>query len=240
MTVSCPTCRERIDSTDAFYGDTIICPACEGLVPVRPMPSAEVRTAPPRRRTNWFPAVSAVGIISGILLFMFGCCGLFSYAVYDHVTEPDFKSFTDKEGRFSIEFPGKPFRTRPTTFTQVGPISFDCVMLEKALPDEAYVVVWMDLPPERLGVGADVILNDAATGASMYNPAIVSEVSRTRMTCCGCPCYEVVCAVKQSQGKGIFRVLLSGKRMYMVFVGGGFIQPDSTRARYFLDSLDVW
>jgi hypothetical protein len=110
-------------------------------------------------------------------------------------------------------------------------------MYERSVPNDTYVIAWIDLPPERLALGADFLLNEACSGASSYNPMVAKEMSRTMMTFNGYPACEMVCAVHGSQGKGIFRAVIVEKRAFLLFVGGGFIQADSERARHFLDSF---
>jgi hypothetical protein len=182
--------------------------------------------------------VKSLGFTAGLFFMLFGICGLAGYVVYDHLAEPEFTLYTDEEGRFSIEFPTrKPSRIEPMAWTADGPVSFPAVMYERSIPNDAYIIAWIDLPPERLALGADFLLNEACSGASTYNPLVAKEMSRTMMTCDGHPACEMVCAVHGSQGKGIMRAVIVGKRCYLLFVGGGFIQADSERARHFLDSF---
>lgn len=233
MTAKCPTCYHCIPIHDADHGSWLLCPQCEGRVPVK-RSWQFTRQAPPQRpRERWLGQILAV--IGGFGFLLLGCSGLIGYAFYDHVTEPDFITYTSTDGHFRLDFPGKPYRAKPTT----GSVSLDAVILERTVPDEAYMIGWVDLPKERMAHGADAILDEACNGASQYNAAMAEELSRITIACSGYPGRETVFSMKGKPGKGLMRVVLTRQRLFLLFVAGNFIQTDTTRARHFFDSFKI-
>lgn len=229
MHATCPTCRHEIAIGSTDHGAVLLCPLCETRVPVQRPRQFTQAARPQRPRERWLGQI--LFVFGTISLVAFAVCGLAGYALYDHVAEPDFVPYTSREGRFTLEFPGKPYRATP--------MGFPAVILERAVPDETYMILWVDLPAERMQAGAEAILDEACSGASEFNASVAQEISRRTIVSSGHSGREMVFQVAGSQGKGMMRVVLAGSRLYLLFVGGEFIQTDTVRARLFFESLTI-
>ncbi|CAN5553983.1 hypothetical protein BH11PLA2_BH11PLA2_05740 [soil metagenome] len=178
-----------------------------------------------------------IGISVGLLLMFTGLCGGAVYLVYENVSEPEFAVHDGAVGRFTVEFPGKPWRANPVSWGHGGITSFPMVAFERTWPDETYAIAWRDLDEDELQFGPGVILNSVIDGSTSFNPILKEVLRREELTVHGHPAVEVVLAVHYSQGKGYLRAVLAGKRLYVLSVGGAWIQDDSVRAKYFLNSF---
>ena len=191
---------------------------------------------PKRHRNLWTRFGLALGFS---LCVLFVLCGGAFYIVYDYVADPEFVVHDDTTGRFRIEFPGKPWRANPVSWGHGGLTSFPMVAYERTWPDETYAIAWRDLDDEEMQFGAEANLNMVIDGATSFNPILKEVIRRESLTVCGHPAVDVVMAVHYSQGKGFLRAVLAGKRLYVLSVGGAWIQDDSERARHFLNSLQT-
>jgi hypothetical protein len=229
MPATCPTCLHEFDLGSADCGSVLACPLCEGHVAVRRPREYAVAVKPVRPQERWLRQILLV--FGTIALVVFAICGGAGYALYDHVAEPDFVPYASAEGRFRLEFPGKPYRANP--------LGIEAVILERSVPDEAYMILWVDLPEERMAAGAEAILDETCAGASQFNAAVAEEISRGPIRCGRWPGREMVFHVRGEQGKGMMRAVLARSRMYLLFAGGSFIQTDTARAKQFFESLSI-
>jgi hypothetical protein len=189
----------------------------------------------PRGTTQMWPRFAA-GLI-GVCIVITLVCGGVGFAFHDHITEPDFHRYDSKDGRFAVDLPGRVYTARPMTWGPNGITSFPMVGVERAWPDEHYLVAWMEIPKEQLALGEGLIMDEAINSAANVD-GMVKAVERTGAINVGHrEGREAILTTSHLGGKAILRVAVAHGRLYIIFVGGGFIQPDSTRARRFLDSF---
>jgi hypothetical protein len=253
--VTCPSCGERLDIPADLRGTPVRCAACANVfVPppaggddapeVRPARPAARPAEPvedeylddrdrPRRRKKGGSGWVWV-LLAGLGLTTCLCCGGCG-ALFLWSENPTFEPYADPAGRFAAEFPGQP---RPDQLA-VGPgetmAGVECV---REMTKESYFVYAADVPAGkgRGEKGADELLQAYADKVGRAKRG--KEESRNLVTHQGHPAVDVYTMVSAFEGGTVFRVVVAGKRVYVVGVSGP-VHPEAPRVEHFLDSLKV-
>lgn len=116
------------------------------------------------------------------------------------------------------------------------------VILYGAEPDKQsmYAVGYSEgqLPPERLRLSQEALLNDACDGAVANSGG--TQVSREPCKLGNYVGKELVVRIPRGSGKLISRVFLTrGGRLYIVMCGGRGFEPGQPNVKRFLDSFEI-
>ncbi|HEX7828557.1 MAG TPA: hypothetical protein VF787_02825 [Thermoanaerobaculia bacterium] len=189
------------------------------------MPTHVTRATPKKR--------APIGLIIGVIVLAVVVLGGLKYAgtalTYSRVP---WESYTHNDRAFTVDFAGKPKRSTEFISTPAGVLR--TVQLKSKYEDHHYVVEFIDLPvvmpPDRVGplfesilqemVGTDKVESKWSGGALTF----VTEVTPKK---------------DWSEGTMRGKILLGGKRLYIVygfFPRGETVTSDVTT---FLDSLEI-
>ena len=151
------------------------------------------------------------------------------------------REYTSPEGRYRVQFPGKPKITEQTVPTPVGPI-ITKVASTKDWSRTERMVMYADFPGGLIHTGnKDRMLDGACQG--MATEANLVILSKTPIAMNGHPGREVSFETQEGHraGKmtGRARIYLVGDRLYQVFIAGptGRITPETMES--FLDSFEL-
>lgn len=243
--VTCPSCRDQLDVPTEFRGRSVKCATCQTVFPVPAEPEppsvrpsrAGARTRPrdpddfddtPKRRGNglvWFLLLGTLLVCGGISL----ACAGFSVWLYN----PPMKAHTSDDGKFTVEFPGD-----PAPFQQTGEkgVVMKGMEARRQTNEMRFSVKYYDLPKapqDDEQAVAEAIKSEIASLAAG------SELQRQTTRHAGFPALDV----QLSQGPEflrritILRVVLVGKRVYILMAQGQNLMPEIAYVQKFFISF---
>lgn len=152
----------------------------------------------------------------------------------------DWREFESKDGLFRVQMPGRPKEDKQTSFTPAGGITAHMFSAKK---DPAYLVAYADGPAALMQVNPEKLLDFAVQGgiAGMkgVGGAEGSRILKEKVIFLkGYSGRELHIEVP-GKGQAICRCYLVKNRLYVQFVGGKHITPESEDALKFLDSFEL-
>jgi hypothetical protein len=144
---------------------------------------------------------------------------------------------TDRDGRFSANFPGRPTTSLQTVATDAGPTIAH--IFENHVPQGAiYTVVYSDYPAGAMSKTMPEGVYEGAINGVMGQTGGTLR-SSTAITAGGVPGREAV--IDATQRKSMFRVrfFLTGDRLYQVAYEGSPGSETGKDAVGFLDSFNI-
>lgn len=260
--VTCPHCRERLDIPAEYRGRPVRCGNCQTVfdptaddVPVvtrsssrpaiprgRPLPDDEDDRRPSQRSN-----VGVVLLLAVTLFAVGGCCGLFNVLAFVS-TNPEFVTHTSPEGKFKVDFPAGDLTSSSTTNPLDEKLEGVLVTAGRDYGQERYMVKSYPLhaegaklsPADALKLIADAEVKAIGVGSE------TKRDTREDLTHNGFPLVDVM----TGSGNGItgrqamLRVILAGKRVYVVSVQGQQVHPQQGQPqpwwqRQFFLSFDI-
>jgi hypothetical protein len=177
----------------------------------------------------------------GVVMFIVVCIVLlrvaFSSSAAAEIPDKQWK-VQEVAGRCKALFP-----STPTQKSQALPGGLSLVMhMAEYSKDSVFGFGYTEgaLPPHRLALPAETILNDSCNG-SVANAASMGgkEVSRESITLGDYPGKQLVIHIPQAKGHMISRCFLANGRLYMVLCGGTGYDPGHRDVKRFLDSFEI-
>lgn len=163
---------------------------------------------------------------------------LFAAAAQSAPEGPGWRVFTSDEGRFRVDMPGKPVETTETRSTIVG--SLTGYRFEFEQEDSFFLVEFRDLPRvATLFMSSKSLVEQATDGLLDYakGPVLRNE----QITVDGEPARALRYTVaNRDHQTARARVILAGRRLYLVIAGVPDKAGEKTKATRFLDSFEFW
>lgn len=252
--VTCPSCGERLDIPADLRGTPVRCAACmtvftppaaaadEEVPAVRPARPVRAEPAPaedeytddrdrPRKKRG---GARWVWVLLGLVgLSTCACCGGCGALVY-YLENPTFQPYTSAEGRFAAEFPGP---VGPDTKRTLAGVEMSAVEARRDVAQESYFVYYGDVPAAKLKAGPEELLTKAADEL-LAKARAGQPTSKQPSTHAGHPAIDVHIQTEFMQPGMVARVVLAGKRLYVVGINGQ-VMPEQPRAEHFLQSFQV-
>lgn len=231
MPATCPTCGETLDIPPEHASRAVRCGACRNVfTPSTEAPSAAdaVPDSEPTHRSTFGVWVLAF-LTFALTAPMVAGCLWFTVAL----TFPEFETTADPDGRFTAAFPGE---ANPVNRNAADGTPIRGLELNRELPPEKYFVYYTDLEAE---VGKSQKAQDAAFDHAidrMVRDGMLAESQvsqRQATTHDGYTATDVILQDPDRTGEqGIVRLILVGKRVYAIGVGGP-VNPHDPRVREF-------
>lgn len=241
--VTCPHCREHLDIPAEFRGRPVRCGNCQTVftpttddVPVvtrsssRPaVPRArhvddDEYDRPPRRQSN----AGVVLLVAVTLFAVGGCCGGISLIGY-HETNPEFVTYASPEGKFKVDFPAEKPSKSSITNPLDDKLEGEMVTAERVYGEERYTVKSYPLHPAGEKLTPEQALKqvaDAEVGLLDAKPEVKRD-ARDDLKHGGFPAVDVMTGSGNgfTGRQGMVRVILAGKRVYVLSVTGQQVHP---------------
>jgi hypothetical protein len=145
-------------------------------------------------------------------------------------------SYSSKEGRFSVQFPGKPKENTQKRNTPLGQLQV--VATTFAMADgSAFLVSYTDFPPGTATAETRGSLFDGAREALAAGRGKVVTEKQLDFGPDKLPARELV--VQMGDDQAIFRLILRGDRIYHVAVMGKAAFVSGEKATKFLASFEI-
>jgi hypothetical protein len=163
-----------------------------------------------------------------------GCCGFAALVL----PGPDWRVHESQKGGFRVELPADPRADMHKRLGLRRAIAVEGTYLWTRA--ENYAVAYLDLPPGRLGLwrGADDQLLDEQVKNLTTNNEVQRLIRTDRIEVGGFPGREFHYTTRNG-GTYTGRVILAGKRVFILLAGGRFTQAGNENVRVFLDSFEL-
>ena len=237
--VACPNCRVELDIPDELLGEPVRCASCATTF----TPAGDRRNAAlddedrPRRRPE--PRASGRGLlgVAALLLvgtFGAGCLGCAGMGVaVVRLDNPTLQEYVSPDGLFVAGFPGVPTATENALTDEIKLTGV--AHTRHLLGDEfdTCAVQFYDLPKAPATDAArDKVLQETAD-AYVAGQADMAKSSQKKLTTRDYPTLEVVMTGDDRRLTHFARVILAGKRVYVVSYDGQLLLPNSQRLANF-------
>ncbi|MBY0513332.1 MAG: hypothetical protein K2P78_05410 [Gemmataceae bacterium] len=167
-------------------------------------------------------------LLSGLIL---ACAGGLVSARDDDDDEP--MKYTNKEGKFAVAFPGN---AKPKKQTQdASGIQVNIFMVDKG--DQAYAVMYMLLPEGAEDLPAKTLLDGGQKGAVEKSGAKLIRAKDMNFGPKKLPAREVLVEKDGNQLRAW--LIVDGRRVYLVLVGGPEEFASGKEATAFLKSFEI-
>ena len=259
--VACPNCRVELDIPEELLGQPVRCSSCATTFTPPGGPSrgdrpddrradrGESRNAAlddedrPRRRPE--PRKSGRGLLGVVSLLLagtfgvccLGCVGLLAVGI--KADNPTLEVYKSPDGQFEASFPGPPAATENelTDGIKLTGVAHTRHLLGQDF--DTCTVQFYDLPKAPATDAArDKVLQETAD-AYVAAQADMAKSSQKKLTAQGYPTLELVMTGEDPQLSLYARILVAGKRVYVVSYDGHGLAPESQRLANFWDKFRV-
>ena len=253
--VACPNCRVELDVPEELLGQPVRCSSCAttftpagGGGPRRDDRRDDSRNAalddedrprrpPPRKSGRGLLGVVALLLAGTFGVCCLGCVGMLAVGV--KLDNPTLQEYRSPDGMFVASFPGPPTATENALS---GDIKLTGVAHSRRLMGSDFdtcSVQFYDLPKAPTTDAArDKVLQETAD-AYVAGQADMAKSSQKKLNAQGFPALEIVLTGEDPQLSHYARVIVAGKRVYVVSYDGHGLAPESQRLAAFWNAFRV-
>ncbi len=257
--VACPNCRVELDVPEELLGQPVRCSSCATTFtpagPARVAPRGDRRAEGndsrnaalddeerPRRPEPRKSGRGLLGVVSLLLAGTFGVCclGCVGMGVVGvRLDNPTLQVYKSPDGQFEASFPGPPTPTENALGDDLKLTGVEHTRNMLGQKFDTCTVLFYDLPKAPATDAArDKVLQETAD-AYVAGQAEMGKSSQKKLTTQGYPTLELVMVGDDPQLSVYARVLVAGKRVYVVSYDGHGLAPNSQRLANFWDKFRV-
>jgi len=257
--VACPNCLVELDVPDNLLGQAVRCATCATVF--TPAAAATGPSVGPRRSLDRGeprdPSVdddpsprpraraSNRGVLAVALLFAgatLGVCCLGRVAlllIERRIDEPAFQRFVSPDGQFEAGFPGPPTATETPLTDAILLTGVTHTRSMGGQEIDTCSVQFYDLPkPPATDAARDAVLQ-ATADAVVASQADLVQAALAKVTAQGYPALDLTMTGDDADVSLHARVVLAGRRVYVLSYDGHGLDPKSRRLRAFREQFKV-